>query len=202
MRDEYDRVGMSFDPPKVRFDRFVEALDVLRGVWGEGAFSYDGEYYQINELVQEPKPVQKPFPKFLFPGGGPKMLRLAGKYADYVNLTLRVKADGTAVDASDGGLESFLGKIETIRASAGERFADIGIGTSIQQVGVPQDKEDWSAVNLSQQNDTPQVLLGDVSEMVDKLRYWRDTHGLNYFVLHNDKDLETFIPVVEKLAGS
>ena len=130
------------------------------------------------------------------------MLRLAGKYADYVNLTLRVKADGTAVDASDGGLESFLGKIETIRASAGERFADIGIGTSIQQVGVPQDKEDWSAVNLSQQNDTPQVLLGDVSEMVDKLRYWRDTHGLNYFVLHNDKDLETFIPVVEKLAGS
>jgi hypothetical protein len=37
--------------------------------------------------------------------------------------------------------------------------------------------------------------------MVDKLRFWRDTHGLNFFVLHNDKDLEAFIPVVEKLAG-
>ncbi|MCZ4548608.1 TIGR03621 family F420-dependent LLM class oxidoreductase [Gordonia rubripertincta] len=201
MREDYDRAGLTFDTPKVRFNRFVEALDVLRGVWGEGAFSYDGEYYQLDELVQEPKPVQKPFPKMIFPGGGPKMLRLAGRYADYINLTLRVRADGTAPDATDGGLESFLGKIETIRESAGDRFSDIEIGTSIQQVGIPQDTENWSAVNISRQNDTPQVLLGDVSEMVEKLQYWRDQHGLNYFVLHNDKDLETFIPVVEKLAG-
>ncbi|QHE68416.1 Coenzyme F420-dependent N5,N10-methylene tetrahydromethanopterin reductase and related flavin-dependent oxidoreductase [Rhodococcus sp. WAY2] len=201
MREDYDRAGLSFDPPKVRFDRFVESLEVLRGVWGEGAFSYQGQYYQIDELVQEPKPVQKPYPKFLFPGGGPKMLKLAGRYADYVNLTLRVRADGTAPDAKDGGLESFLGKIETIRESAGARFDDIAIGTSIQEVGIPQSKESWSAVDLSQQEETPQILRGDVSEMVDKLRYWRDTHGLNFFVLHNDKDLETFIPVVEKLAG-
>ncbi|MEU1521020.1 TIGR03621 family F420-dependent LLM class oxidoreductase [Nocardia rhamnosiphila] len=201
MREDYDRAGLAFDPPKVRFERFVESLQVLRGVWGEGAFSFKGEHYTIDELVQEPKPVQKPFPKFLFPGGGPKMLRLAGQYADYVNLTLRVRADGSAPDESDGGLESFLGKIETIRRSAGERFDRIAIGTSIQQVGIPQDKANWSAVNLARQADTPQVLLGDVSEMVDKLRYWRDTHGLNFFVLHNDKDLETFIPVVEKLAG-
>ncbi|MDF3308203.1 TIGR03621 family F420-dependent LLM class oxidoreductase [Rhodococcus sp. T2V] len=201
MREDYDRAGLSFDPPKVRFDRFVESLDVLRGVWGEGPFSYQGEYYQIDELVQEPKPVQKPFPKFLFPGGGPKMLRLAGKYADYINLTLRVRADGTAPDEKDGGLESFLGKIDTIRESAGARFDDIAIGTSIQEVGIPQSTESWSAVNLSRQEDTPQILRGDVSEMVDKLRFWRDTHGLNFFVLHNDKDLETFIPVVEKLAG-
>jgi probable F420-dependent oxidoreductase len=201
MREDYDRAGLSFDTPKVRFDRFVESLQVLRGVWGEGAFSFNGEHYTIDELVQEPKPVQKPFPKFLFPGGGPKMLRLAGQYADYVNLTLRVRADGSAPDESDGGLESFLGKIETIRQSAGDRFDHIAIGTSIQQVGIPQDKENWSAVNLARQADTPQVLLGDVSEMVDKLRFWRDTHGLNFFVLHNDKDLETFIPVVEKLAG-
>ncbi|EKT79694.1 coenzyme F420-dependent N5 N10-methylene tetrahydromethanopterin reductase-like protein [Rhodococcus opacus M213] len=201
MREDYDRAGLSFDPPKVRFDRFVESLEVLRGVWGQGALSYQGQYYQIDELVQEPKPVQKPYPKFLFPGGGPKMLKLAGRYADYVNLTLRVRADGTAPDAKDGGLESFLGKIETIRESAGARFDDIAIGTSIQEVGIPQSKESWSAVDLSQQEETPQILRGDVSEMVDKLRYWRDTHGLNFFVLHNDKDLETFIPVVEKLAG-
>lgn len=200
MREDYDRAGLPFDPPKVRFDRFRESLEVLRGVWGVGPFSYSGEYYQIDELVQEPKPIQRP-PKMLFPGGGPKMLRLAAQYADYINLTLRVRADGTAPDASDGGLESFLGKIDVVRQAAGDRFKDIEIGTSIQQVGIPQDKEQWSAVNISRQAETPQVLLGDPTEMADKLRYWRDTHGLNYFVLHNDKDLETFIPVVEKLAG-
>ncbi|MFC5950420.1 TIGR03621 family F420-dependent LLM class oxidoreductase [Pseudonocardia lutea] len=201
MREDYDRAGLPFDPPKVRFDRFVEAVDVLRGVWSDGPFSYQGTYYQLDELVQEPKPVQKPFPKLLLPGGGPKMLALAGKVADYVNLTLQVRADGSGVRASDGGLESFLGKIETVRAAAGARFSRIDIGTSVQQVGVPAEKENWSAVNLDRQQETPQIVLGGPDEMADKLRYWRDTHGLNFFVLHNDKDLETFIPVVERLAG-
>lgn len=203
MREDYDRAGLAFDEPKVRFERFAEAVEVLRGVWGEGAFTYEGSYYHIDELVQEPKPVQKPYPRFLFPGGGPRMLRLAAKYASYVNLTLRVRADGTGVDSTDGGYQAFLDKIDVIRKAAGDRFDEIELGTSVQQVGVPSDKEEWSAVSLDErQRQTPQILLGDTSEMVDKLRYWRDTHGLNFFVLHHDKDLDTFIPVVEKLAGS
>ncbi|MGI6873431.1 MULTISPECIES: TIGR03621 family F420-dependent LLM class oxidoreductase [Amycolatopsis] len=202
MRADYDGAGLPFDPPKERFERFTEALEVLRGVWSEGAFSFAGKHYRITDLVQEPKPVQKPFPKLMLPGGGPKMLRLAGRYADYVNLTLRVKADGTAPDETDGGLEAFLQKVEHIRQGAGDRFDQIEIGTSVQQVGEPSDKENWSAVNLSRQDSTPQVLLGDTAQMADKLRYWRDEHGLSYFVLHNDKDLDAFAPVVKELAGT
>lgn len=202
MRADYDGAGLPFDPPKERFERFAEAIEVLRGVWSDGPFSYEGKHYRITDLVQEPKPLQKPFPKLMLPGGGPKMLRLAGRYADYVNLTLRVKADGTAPDETDGGLDAFLQKVDHIRAGAGDRFDEIEIGTSVQQVGVPADQESWSAVNISRQDSTPQVLLGDTAQMVDKLRYWRDEHGLSYYVLHHDKDLETFAPVVKELAGS
>ncbi|WP_116202624.1 TIGR03621 family F420-dependent LLM class oxidoreductase [Amycolatopsis circi] len=202
MRADYDGAGLPFDPPKERFERFAEAIEVLRGVWSDGPFSFEGKHYRITDLVQEPKPLQKPFPKLLLPGGGPKMLRLAGRYADYVNLTLRVKADGTAPDETDGGLDAFLRKVELIREGAGDRFDQIEIGTSVQQVGVPAEKETWSAVNTSRQDSTPQVLLGDTAQMVDKLRYWRDEHGLSYYVLHNDKDLDTFAPVVKELAGS
>ncbi|MFD2469062.1 TIGR03621 family F420-dependent LLM class oxidoreductase [Amycolatopsis silviterrae] len=202
MRADYDGAGLPFDPPKERFERFAEAIEVLRGVWSDGPFSFEGKHYRITDLVQEPKPLQKPFPKLMLPGGGPKMLRLAGRYADYVNLTLRVKADGTAPDETDGGLDAFLRKVELIREGAGDRFGQIEIGTSVQQVGVPAEKETWSAVNISRQDSTPQVLLGDTAQMVDKLRYWRDEHGLSYYVLHNDKDLDTFAPVVKELAGS
>jgi alkanesulfonate monooxygenase SsuD/methylene tetrahydromethanopterin reductase-like flavin-dependent oxidoreductase (luciferase family) len=202
MRADYDGAGLPFGPPKERFDRFAEALDVLRGVWSEGSFSFAGKHYQITDLIQEPKPVQKPFPKLMLPGGGPRMLRLAGRYADYVNLTLRVRPDGTAPDETDGGLDAFLDKIAIIREAAGDRFDRIELGTSVQQVGVPSDKEAWSAVNLSRQDETPQVLLGSVAEMADKLRHWRDERGLSYFILHNDKDLDAFAPVVKELAGS
>ena len=37
--------------------------------------------------------------------------------------------------------------------------------------------------------------------MVDKLQRWRAETGLTYFVLHNETDLEDFLPVVSKLAG-
>jgi probable F420-dependent oxidoreductase len=45
-----------------RVRRTEEAIDVLRGAWGEAPFSYTGRYYQLNDLVVTPKPVRKPHP--------------------------------------------------------------------------------------------------------------------------------------------
>ncbi|WP_208972957.1 TIGR03621 family F420-dependent LLM class oxidoreductase [Streptomyces malaysiensis] len=202
LRQDYDRSGVAFDPPKVRFERFQEAVRILKGLWGEGPFSFQGEYYRLDELDQEPRPVQRPHPRLLFPGGGPRMLRFAAAEADSINFALQVKADGSGPDQRDGGLAAFLKKIAIVREAAGERFDRIELGTSVQQLGVGVKKEEWSYANTSQQSETPQVLVGGLDEIVEKLRYWRDEHGLSYFVLHNDKDLDAFIPVVAALAGT
>ncbi|MEU6422901.1 TIGR03621 family F420-dependent LLM class oxidoreductase [Streptomyces spiralis] len=201
LRQDYDRAGVQFDPPKVRFERFQEAVRVLKGLWG-GPFSFKGEYYNIDELDQAPRPVQRPHPRLLFPGGGPRMLRFAAAEADSINLTLQVKADGSGPDEQDGGTAAFLKKIDIVREAAGERFDQIELGTSVQQIGLNAKKEEWSYANTSRQSETPQVLVGGLDEIVDKLRYWRDEHDLSYYVLHNDKDLEAFLPVVAALAGS
>jgi probable F420-dependent oxidoreductase len=202
LRKEYDATGIQFDEPKVRFARLKEALQVVKGCWGEGSFTFKGEHYQIEDLVQEPKPVQKPGPKILLGGGGPGMLRLAARQADIVNLAQRVLPDGTAPDPADGGLDNFLKKIDIIREAAGERFDQIELGTSIQKVGNARKKAAWSEVDLSRSDETPQVLLGDGKQMVERLRAWREQTGLSYFVLHNETDLEDFLPDVAELAGT
>ncbi|MFI1337896.1 TIGR03621 family F420-dependent LLM class oxidoreductase [Streptomyces sp. NPDC020845] len=201
MRKEYDATGIQFDPPKERFNRLKESLKVMKGCWSEGAFSFQGEHYTITDLVQDPKPVQKPYPRILLGGGGPGMLRLAAREADVVNLAQRVLPDGSAPDPADGGLENFLRKIDTIRDAAGGRFDGIELGTSIQKVGGKRAVASWSEVDLSRADDTPQVLIGDTSQMVDKLQQWRTETGLTYFVLHNETDLDDFLPVVTELAG-
>lgn len=201
MRKEYDATGIQFDPPKDRFTRLKEALQVMKGCWGDGPFTFQGQHYQINELVQEPKPLQKPFPRILLGGGGPGMLRLAAREADVVNLAQRVLPDGSAPDPADGGLENFLAKIDIIREAAGDRFSKIELGTSIQKVGGQRQTASWSEVDLSKADETPQVLTGDTSQMVEKLERWRTEAGLSYFVLHNETDLDDFLPVVDKLAG-
>ncbi|MGH3391993.1 MAG: TIGR03621 family F420-dependent LLM class oxidoreductase [Actinomadura sp.] len=202
MAHDYDRAGLTLDPPGVRVGRLTEAIQVLKGLWRGGPFSYTGEHYTIDGLEQLPVPVQRPHPRLMLGGGGPRMLRLAAREADIVNLTMRVRADGSGPDTTDGGPDAFQRKIDIIRAAAGPRFGDIELGTSVLQVGVGKGVAEWSAANPLAQADTPQVLVGELPEVCDRLRRWRAEYGLSYYVLHNETDLDAFLPVVRKLAGS
>src|SRR5437762_8925351 len=49
---------------KSTHDIMVEGLDIIRKAWSEETLSYDGKYYQIPEVVVNPKLVQKPLPSF------------------------------------------------------------------------------------------------------------------------------------------
>jgi probable F420-dependent oxidoreductase len=202
LAQDYRGAGLTLDEPRVRLRRLREGLAVLKGVWGEGPFSYEGEHYRVHELEQEPRPLQRPHPPILIGGGGPAMLRLAAQEADIVNLTMRTLPDGSGPDPSDGGAEAFVRKIALLREAAGPRFDRIEIGTSVMRVGDGGPRAAWSAADTSRQGDTPQVLTGGVTAMADKLRRWRDEHGMSYFVLHHETDLDAFAPVVAKLAGS
>lgn len=202
MAHDYDRAGLTLDLPGVRVGRLAEAIQVLKGLWRGGPFSCTGEHYTIDGLEQSPVPVQRPHPRLMLGGGGPRMLRLAAREADIVNLTMRVRADGSGPDTTDGGPDAFQRKIDIIRAAAGPRFGDIELGTSVLQVGVGKGVAEWSAANPSAQAGTPQVLVGELPEVCDRLRRWRAEYGLSYYVLHNETDLDAFLPVVRELAGS
>ncbi|MFI6522718.1 TIGR03621 family F420-dependent LLM class oxidoreductase [Spirillospora sp. NPDC050679] len=201
MAHDYDRAGLVLDPPGVRVDRLAEAIAVLKGLWRGGPFSHDGEHYRIDGLEQEPLPLQRPGPRLMLGGGGPRMLRLAAREADIVNLTLRVRADGSGPDTGDGGPDAFRRKIDVLREAAGDRFGDLELGTSVLRVGAPRDTAAWSAAAPDAQLDTPQVLTGDAVEMADRLLRWRAGLGLSYFVLHHEADLDAFAPVVAELAA-
>jgi alkanesulfonate monooxygenase SsuD/methylene tetrahydromethanopterin reductase-like flavin-dependent oxidoreductase (luciferase family) len=42
--------------------RFNECLDILRLAWTQDAFSYEGDYYNYNDVSLVPKPLQRPYP--------------------------------------------------------------------------------------------------------------------------------------------
>lgn len=67
-------------PPDEKVDALEEAVEVIRGVWTEPAFTYDGAYYRNDEALVEPKPA-RPIPIWLG-AYGPRMLELTGRLAD------------------------------------------------------------------------------------------------------------------------
>ncbi|GCE29005.1 luciferase-like protein [Dictyobacter alpinus] len=58
--------------PVVRARQLEEGLAILHGLWTEDPFSFRGEYYQLHEVRQYPRPLQSPRIPLWVAGGWPR----------------------------------------------------------------------------------------------------------------------------------
>lgn len=78
---EHEAYGMEFPPPKVRVDRFAEAMEMYRQLETQERTTFEGEHYKLVNAPFEPKPVYGHMP-ILIGSTGKRMLRYVAKYAD------------------------------------------------------------------------------------------------------------------------
>lgn len=132
MRWDYEKAGMSYDEPKVRVDRFEEALVVLKGLFGEGEFSHTGEHYTIDALEGLPRPTNPGGPPIMIGAGGPRMLGIAGAHADIIGVNARIPSGAVDAEAAkDLAPERVDQKLEWIKRGAGDRFDDIELNVLV-----------------------------------------------------------------------
>lgn len=205
--NDYSWSGIRMDEPRVRVDRLIEYVAVLRGLFGGGPFSFDGEHYQIAELKGSPRPHRPGGPPIFVAGGGKRMLRFAAKHADIVGVSVLMPTSATKADAvADGVPSSIDAKIDLIRDSAGGRFDDLELHAWLGCAHVTADplaaaekltgRFRASAADVLK---SPMVLLGEVDAIVDELYERRDRWGFSYYTLQQDVARE-FAPVVARLA--
>lgn len=96
---EHELYGFELPPVGPRMDALEEQLQIVKGHWAPGPFSFDGEHYRARELDALPKPAQQPLPLILGGKGGPRSLRLAARYADEYNTVMSTAAEVAAVRA-------------------------------------------------------------------------------------------------------
>ena len=85
--DEFKAYGFDFPNSAERIHRLEDAIKLIKEMWTqESPVTYHGEYYEIENLILEPKPVQKPHPPILVGGGGRQLLRVVAKLADRYNI--------------------------------------------------------------------------------------------------------------------
>ncbi|MDR1461546.1 MAG: LLM class flavin-dependent oxidoreductase, partial [Azoarcus sp.] len=66
-----------------RYTRTTEFLDILRGIWNGGPFSYRGKFYQIEDSGLPDPLSRENFPEIYFSGSSDAALASASKHADY-----------------------------------------------------------------------------------------------------------------------
>ena len=74
-------------PAGRRGDAAEEALEVITKLWTESApLDHAGEFFFGKQMLVEPKPVQKPYPEIWWAGERKRSLKLAARFARYLEL--------------------------------------------------------------------------------------------------------------------
>jgi probable F420-dependent oxidoreductase len=212
---EYIAAGIPFDRPRVRIDRMLEAVVVLRGLFVEGSFSHAGRFYTITSMDGQPKPAQRPHPPFLIGGTRERVLRVAAREADIVGLDLRQNRDSLP-DAFPQRMDERVG---WVREEAGARFErlDLNVLRLLGRVtitdeplkaaaDVAREHESRTGLTITPEDvlESPYSLIGTVPGLVDKLRRGRERWGINSILVgwFDDTDVRALAPVIEQLAGT
>lgn len=205
---DYEQSGIPYDSAKVRIDRFVEGLAVIKGLMGAEPFSFTGEHYRITNHNGLPKPVQAPCPPILIGGGGKRVLSIAAREADIVGINATMSAGVIGASVFDTMTAEMVDeKVGIVREAAGSRWNDIEMNIRAFLVNVTDDAAGAAdgiakmlGVTPAQVDETPFALVGPTSKLIDDLIARRDRWGFSYVIVGMN-DVEAFAPVVAALNG-
>ena len=208
MATDYEQLGLPYDSAKVRVDRFVEGIAVIKGAMAEGPFSFSGEHYTITNYNGTPKPVQKPCPPILIGGGGKRVLSIAAREADIIGINATLTAGHIGHEAiATMTAEAVDEKVEIVRQAAGERIDDIEMNVRAFLVNTDDDHTTAAAniaammgVEPKMVNETPFALVGPTGKIVDDLLARRERWGFSYIII-GQGEVDSFAPVVAALHG-
>ena len=210
LRDEYEQAGMTFDAPGTRVSRLEEALHVVKGLFSSEPFTFTGEYYQIAGLQSFPQPTQRPHPPILIGAGSKRMLEMAGREADIVNILPKaLPAGAISEDPTERLAATIEKKIDLIRQAAEARFADIELSffATIRLTDEPEraaerliEERGWQGASVDDVLAMPANFLGPVERVVELMQERRERYGVSYYII-DDEEMETVAPVVQRAAG-
>jgi probable F420-dependent oxidoreductase len=208
---EYEAIGVPFDAGGTRVERLEEAVAVLRGCFGDGRFSFAGRHYRITDLDAGPKPVQRPHPPFMIGGGGPRILRFAGREAQIVGLAPTIADRGP--DAPPRfSLAATRQQLGWVRDGAGDRFGDLVLNVYPSSYPIvltddPRAEARRAADALRARGtdltddevlESAHLFIGSVDSLVEKFERLRSELGISSFMVG---EMDELLPVVERLAG-
>jgi probable F420-dependent oxidoreductase len=204
LQSDYDESGMPYHEARTRVDRLAESVAIVKALWSEGEANFDGLHYSVHGARCEPRPASPP--SIIVGGGGKRILTLAARQADIVNVSIASGEQGTDV-ASRATFEHYDRCLGWLRDEAGDRFDSLELQvTAISAVIVDSQRAaQRRALMLGFHGDEslnlPLLLIGTEDELCERLVERRERWGFSNVVVP-DHSMDSFAPIVARLAGS
>ena len=209
---EYRAAGLPFDEFGQRFARMRETVQAYKAFMRGEPLQLQGETVRWSGFHGTPAPKQQPHPPLMIGGGSQGILKYAGREADIVSLNFNNRAGMLGPDGMNSGMaDATARKIEWVRGSAGDRFADLELEIGAYTTIVTDHQEATAAAFGDALGMTaadilahPHCLIGSIDYICEELERRRERYGISYICVMDDGEnnmVETFAPVVARLAG-
>jgi probable F420-dependent oxidoreductase len=201
---DYRQLGIPYDPPKVRVDRFEEAVTLIKRLWTEEKVTHEGTHYHVRDAMVRPRPTQRPHPPVMIGGGGPRMLRIAAREAQIVALapTLNPRGGARLRTVTVGSLEK---RIAALRRAP--RFAELELNVIVFDAQVTDGARSLVdaltarlKAGVTAVVETPFFMYGSRASLVEDLLARREGLGNSYIALPG-RAMRALGPIVAALRG-
>ena len=181
-QNEHRQYGIELPPPGPLLDRFTEACEVMVGLLRQERTTVDGRYFQLQDALCEPKPLQSPLP-LLIGGKGDRMLGIVARFADEWNMWGLPDAIAERTAVLERRCDSIGRDPATIRRSAQALFFltdDADTGASLVERVAPR-----------------AAVAGTPEQIAETVARWRDV-GLDELIVP-DFTLGTGVERLERM---
>jgi alkanesulfonate monooxygenase SsuD/methylene tetrahydromethanopterin reductase-like flavin-dependent oxidoreductase (luciferase family) len=209
-REEFEALGMPMPSFAQRMDRLEEAARLARELFDNGIASLEGSQVVARNLPLTPPP-QTP-PKLFLGGGSDRVLDIAGRYADALDLNgtsqsgalrgrnLPLADQQRRLSTTIGGLAESVMRVRQVAVAAGRRADAVSMSVLISHVVFCSEAERVEHESRIRANaglppgslaDCPYVLIGEPERMVDTLQQWQAQLGVRAILLMSTLPRET-----------
>jgi alkanesulfonate monooxygenase SsuD/methylene tetrahydromethanopterin reductase-like flavin-dependent oxidoreductase (luciferase family) len=84
--EEYKAYGYPFPSAKERVDQLEESLTIFKKLFTEDVTNFEGKFWKLENCKNFPKPIQKPWPQIVIGGRQNRLVTIACREADGINL--------------------------------------------------------------------------------------------------------------------
>ncbi|MHA2289321.1 MAG: LLM class flavin-dependent oxidoreductase, partial [Promethearchaeota archaeon] len=138
---EYKGYGYPFPSDKQRVDELEESLIIYKKLFTENRTDFEGNFWKLVKNRNLPKSIQKPYPQIVLGSSGKRMIDIACREADGINL-VNVKYDE---------LPEYIKKIKTNLKKYNRNESEFEISTC-STITLADNKEEKNVIHHSSGN--------------------------------------------------
>ncbi|GAA2042852.1 hypothetical protein GCM10009819_31690 [Agromyces tropicus] len=222
--EEFKALGIDMDPLSKRLDRLEETLQVATQLYNNGFANFEGEYRKAVNLPLAPVPPLGTKPKLAIGGGSDRIMQMAGRYCDIVDIhgtpkRGAMRGKGTeekhyndvrrrAMTTIDDVAER-LGVARQAASEVGRPERDITASAFVlrwvdgSKKNIDRAQEDlcehWGHIPSQSLLDNPYLLFGSPAHIADTLKEREERGGMSRIIIHDELGINETLDFVERL---